>query len=329
MVDQTSDPVMAHLMRRVADRPKLASAAMDVDVDRDALAALPDSAFAWPEKRAFPVHDAGHTLLSRIYREGMPGVPEHVDVALKEASEVYGVDESVFERPKVAAAVETEDVFLLPQHRRLRVAEAAHVKVAEEKLCTEGKNLSVTNQALAASRLVQKAASFGVDVGSQVLKMAGMVATDTRELATWLEARAEAAPALHKGSYLKLAAAVHGLPDTVTDRPTQVKLAEAIQELDEVAGLSRHYGRKLHDPLRTVFNTDKVASFGSGVTLAGRHVPFERLASYDATFYSDILGPDIVREASDASGQMDPTKLATILETLPVDMQRAVSAQMR
>lgn len=320
---------MAHLMRRVADRPKLAAAAMDVDVDRDALAALPDSAFAWPEKRAFPIHDAGHALLSRIYREGAVNVPAHVDAALKQASEVYGIDDAVFERPKIAAAVESDDVFLLPQHRRLRVTEAAHVKVAEDKLTVEGKNLSVTSRALAASRLVQKAASFGVSVGEQVLKMAGMVATDTREAAAWIEARAEAAPPLHKGSYLKLAAAVHGLPDTLTDRTTQVKLAEAIQELDEVAGLSRHYNRKLPDPLNTVFNTSKTASFGSGVTLAGRHVPLERLASYDANFYSDILGPDIVREASDATGQMDPTKLATILETLPVDMQRAVSAQMR
>lgn len=329
MVDQSSDPVMAHLMRRVADRPKLASAAMDVDVDREALAALPDSAFAWPEKRAYPIHDAGHTLLSRIYREGEPNVPPYVDIALKQASEVYGVDESAFDRPKVAAAEDSEDVFLLPQHRRLRVVDATHVKVAEEKLLTEGKNLSVVSRALAASRLVEKAAYFNVDVTSTTLKMAGMTATDTRELATWLEARAEASPIEYKESFQKLAAAVHGLPNTLADRDTQVRLAETIQSLDEMAGLSRHYGRRLPDPLHTVFNTDKRANLGSGVTLAGRFMPLERLASYDRDFYSDVLGADIVREASDASGAMDPTKLAQILETLPVDMQRALSAQMR
>ena len=316
-------------MRRVADRPKLASAAMNVDVDREVLASLPDSAFAWPEKRAFPIHDPGHTLLSRIYREGVPNVPAYVDIALKQASEVYGVDESSFERPKVAAAEESEDAFLLPQHRRLRVTEASHVKVAEEKLLTEGKNLSVVSRALAATRLVEKAAYYNVDVASATLKMAGMTMTDTRELATWLEARAEASPIEYKESFQKLAAAVHGLPNTLSDRDTQVRLAETIQSLDEMAGLSRHYGRKLPDPLHTVFNTDKRASFGSGATLAGRFMSLERLASYDKDFYSDVLGPDIVREASDAAGTMDPTKLAQILETLPVDMQRALSAQMR
>ena len=90
-------------------------------------------------------------------------------------------------------------------------------------------------------------------------------------------------------------------------------------------------GRKLLDPMATVFNTEKRANWtmGNGVTLAGRFMPMERLAAYDANFYSDVLGPDIVREASDAAGTLDPSKLATILETLPVDMQRALSAQMR
>jgi hypothetical protein len=331
MVDQTSDPVLAHLMRRVADRPKLASAAMNIDIDRDALASLPDSAFAWPEKRAFPIHDAGNTLLSRIYREGMAGVPVYVDNAIKQASEIFGVDESMFEHAKVAAAEESDDNFLLPQHRRLRVTEPAHVKVAEEKLRNEGKNLSVVSRALAASRLVEKAAFFGTDVRLDVYKMAGMTVTDTRTLLDWIEARCEAAAPTHKAGYQKLAAAVHAHPSQLADRNVQIKIAETIQELDEMAGLSRHYGRKLPDPMATVFNTEKRANWtmGNGVTLAGRFMPMERLAAYDANFYSDVLGPDIVREASDAGGAIDTSKLATILETLPVDMQRALSAQMR
>lgn len=318
---------MAHLMRRVADRPKLAAAAKDIDVDREKLATLPDTAFAWPEKRAFPIHDAEHTLLSRVYREGLPGVPAHVDEALKEASEMYSVDESVFARPKVAAAPEPDDNFLLPDIRRLRVTEASHVKEAEERLRTEGGKLSVVHRALAASRLVEKAAFFGVRVRPEVQKMAGMTMTNTRELADWLEARREAAPVEHKDGYQKLAMAVRRLPHVLHDREQQVKLAEAIQELDELAGLTRHYDRRLPDPLMTVFNTQKVA--GMGVTLAGRFMPIERIASYEPSFYSDVLGPDIVREASDATGHMDPSKLAQILETLPVDMQRALSAQMR
>ena len=77
----------------------------------------------------------------------------------------------------------------------------------------------------------------------------------------------------------------------------------------------------------TVFNADKIA--GQGVTLAGRFVPFERLAAYEPSFYADALGDDFVREASDNMGQLDLHKLAMVLGTLPMDMQRVLSAQIR
>lgn len=327
VVDQFSDPVMAHLIRRVASRPKLASAVENIDVDPAEADTLPSTAFAWSEKRAFPVHTREHAMLSRIYREGIPNVPSYVDQALKEACEVYNIDESLYTRPKLAAAPPVADDYLLPDMQRLRVTEPGHVKVAEEKLRTEGKKLSIENRALASRRLVEKAAFFGVNVRDEIRKMAGMTVTDRRPLIDWLEARVEAAPVAHKEGYAKLAAAAKKLPEELRDREQQIKLAEAIGNLDEMSGIDRFYDRKLPDPLMTVFNSTKTA--GAGVTLAGRFMPNERLAAYPSTFYSDILGPDIVREASDASGQMDHERLAQVLGTLPADMQRMLSQQMR
>lgn len=327
VVDQFSDPVMAHLVRRVADRPKLASALGEVDVDAAERERLPDSAFAWPEKRAFPIHSREHAMLSRVYREHLPDVPEYVDRTLKEACEVYQIDDSLYARPKIAAAPPSEDEYLLPDIRRLRVVDAEGVKTAAERLRNEGQKLSIPHRALASRRLVEKAAFHGVALRPEIHKMAGMVATARQPLVDWLEARREAAPVMHKDGYQKLANAAKRLPEELRDRAQQVKLAEAIGELDELAGLDRYYDRKLPDPLMTVFNTTKVA--GSGVTLAGRFVPMTSVASYPSTFYSDVLGPDIVREASDGSGAMDHQRLAAVLETLPVDMQRLLSAQMR
>jgi len=327
VVDQSTDPAMAALMGRVANRPKLAAAIMDVDVDTDELAKLPDQAFAWPEKRAFPIHDAGHALMSCVYREGVEHVPAHVDRSLKEACEVYEVDRSLLAAPKVAAAPPDERDYLLPGIRRLLVKDADQVKTAEQRLLTEGKKLSLEHRAQASARLVEKAAFHGVNLRAETLKMAGYTVTDTRELADWLEARREAAPVEHKEAFQKLATAVRRLPAELRDRREQIKLAEAIQELDSLAGLDRHYNRKLHDPMATVFNTTKVA--GQGVSLAGRFVPLERLVQYDSGFYQDALGPDFVREASDAAGQIDPHKLAMVLGTLPMDMQRVLSAQIR
>lgn len=326
LVDQTKDPVMAHLMRRVADRPKLAAAVADVDVRREELDLLPDHAFAWPEKRAYPIHDAGQTLLSMVYREGT-NVPAHVDRALKEACEVYGIDSGLLTTSKTASEQESEDSFLLPQYRRLRVTEPSHVKTAEDKLLSEGHRLGVATRALAASRLVEKAAFHGVALRPETQQQAGNVVTDTRALADWLEARREAAPVEYKEGFHKLATAARRLPSEFRDRDQQIKLAQAIHELDEQADLVRHYGRRLPDPILTVFNTSKVA--GAGVTLAGRFLPLERLAAYDSSFFSDALGPDFVREATDATGHMDPTRLAAVLETLPADMQRVLAAQMR
>lgn len=329
VVDQFSDPVLAHLARRVADRPKLAAALQDFDVDPAEAETLPDHAFAWAEKRAFPLHSREHAMMSRTYREGVANVPEHVDTAIKQACAVYGIDDALYTRPKTAAAPSPASDYLLPDIRRLHVTNAEQVKVAEERLRTEGRSLSVAHRALASANLVKKAANYGVRLRPEIdtMKMAGLTTTDRRMLVDWLEARYEAAPAEHKDGYRKLAGAASQLPEELRDREMQIKLAEAIQELDEASGLDRHWGRRLIDPLLTVFNTTKVA--GPGVTLAGRFVPMDRVASYPSDFYSDILGPDIVREASDGAGQFDPYKLAAVLGTLPVDMQRVLSQQMR
>lgn len=326
VVDQSNDHVMAHLMRRVADRPKLASAVADIDVDRESLKTLPDSAFAWPEKRAFPIHSPEHTMLSRVYREGAT-VPAYVDRALKEASDVYGLNEHLFAGTPAPQTKTAGDAYLLPERQRLRVTDAREAKTAEEQLRTQAHKLSVTDRARAANRLTEKAAALGVSLRPEIQKMAGMTVTDTRQLADWIDARAAASSDAYKDSYQKLASCVRTLPYELRDRDLQVKLAEALHTLDTTSGVSRHYNRKLLDPMMTVFNTAKTA--GAGVNLAGRHVPLERLAAYEPSFFADVLGPDIVREASDSSGHIDTVRLAQVLETLPVDMQRVLSAQIR
>jgi hypothetical protein len=327
VVDQFSDPVMAHLVRRVTNRPKLAAAVSEIDVDRNEANALPDSAFAWPEKRAFPVHSREHTMLSRVYREDATGVPAYVDKALKEACDVYGIDEGLYTRDKVASAPLSPEAYLLPDLRRLRVTEKGHVKEAEDKLRNEGSKLTIEHQALASRRLVEKAAFYGTGVSVDTYKTAGMTVTDKGPLVDWLEARREAAPELHKDGYQKLANAAKKMPAESRDRAEQIKLAEAIGDLDAMSGLDRYYNRKLPNPLMTVFNSAKIA--GAGVNLAGKFVPVEHLAALGPAFFSDVLGPDIVREASDMSGQMDPHKLAQVIDTLPADMKRVLAQNMR
>lgn len=325
VIDQFHDPVLGTLAKIASDRPRLASAVMSFDVDPSESERLPDYAFAWPEKRAYPVHSREHAMLSRAYRDGVGGrVPAHVDATIKEALDVYGVDEAVFARTKVASAppVDNASDYLLPDIRRLRVTEPGHVKAAADRLTQQGDRLSPGHRVLAGSRLVEKAAFFGVRVGDEVRRMAGLVATSTPVLADWLEARGQAASVEFRDSYDKLASEVRRMPDELLDRGIQARIASAIEELDELSGLDRQWGRRLPDPHASVFNTTKVA--GPGVTLAGRFIPMERMAAYPTSFYADALGPDIVREATDLGGRLDVERLAAVLGTLPVDMQRAL-----
>ncbi len=327
IVDQFSDPTLAVLARLVMGRPKVAAEIAETEIEPDTATALPDTAFAWPEKRAFPIHSREHTIISRVYRENLPAVPEYVDTALKQASEMYNVDETLFERTKQAAVIDDPEDYLLPDIKRLKVTCAEQVKVAEEKLINGYQKLSVEHRALACRRLLEKAAAYNVRLNPLMHKLAGYTMTSTQNLKDWIEARSEAAPAPYKEAFQKLAAAVKKLPAELRDRATQVKIAETITELDRRAGLSRHYGRRLPDPLQTVFNTEKVA--GHGVDLNGTFVPTMRLAAYPATFYADVLGDDVVREAGDGRGGVDPWKLAAILETLPRDMKGILAQQIR
>lgn len=329
MVDQYRDPALAVLVRLVEGRPKLAAAISDAEIEPNDLDTLPTSAFAWPEKRAFPVHTREQTILSRVYRENATNVPAHVDAALKEASELYDVDETLFTRPKVAAAFDNPEDYLIPDRKILPVRNAEQVKLAEEKIVNGGYvKLAAETRALVCTRLMQKAAQFGVTLKPTTHKLAGFTVTSTKILRDWLGARSEAASdPQHKEAFDKLAAAVSKLPAELRNRDDQVKLAEVIHELDKKAGLVRHYDRKLPDPMMTVFNTDKVA--GHGVDLGSKFVSMDRLAAYPASFYGDVLGDDLVREASDGRGGMDPYKLSAILNTLPMDMKNVLAQQMR
>lgn len=327
IIDQSRDPSLALLVNLVSDRPKVASLIAETDVEPEELEKLPDSAFAWPEKRAFPVHTREHAIMSRVYRENLPAVPSHVDATLKEACDIYGIADDVFAREKKASVDNPED-YLLPDLKRLPIRSAEHVKIAEEKLLNGFTKLSVAHRAMACKRLVDKAAQYNVGLHPLMHKLAGFTVASTKVLTDWLEARKEAAQAAeHKLAFQKLANETRKMPAELRDRDQLVKMAEVIDELDKMAGLSKYYDKKLPDPILTVFNTDKIA--GNGVDLNGHFVPLTRLASYPASFYADALGDDLVREASDGRGGVDPYKLATIIETLPRDMKGFLAQQMR
>ena len=328
IVDQYRDHLFSQIIPDLERNLAAAEMLKEAEVKEGELESLPDSAFAWPEERAFAIHTKEATVMSRFYRQKCAArVSKAVDQALANACDLYNIPEETFSRPKVAAAPIDPEEYLIPSLQRLRVKSAADIKTAEQRLLAEYQKLSVEHRAEACSRLVEKAAAFKVDLDPLMFKLAGFTVSSTRVLRDWLEARKEAAvKAEHKTAFAKLASALRDQPAEVWDRPTLIKLAGVIDELDQKAGLGRLYDRKLPDPMQSVFNTEKRAS--AGVELGGRMVPFTRLASFPAQFYGDALGDDFVREASDGRGGIDPQKAAMLIDTLPKDMRNVLAQQM-
>lgn len=328
VVDQYSDPSFGFLVRQVKAMPEIEPFVKNASIEAGDTDSLPDTAFAWPDQRKFPIHTAEQATLSYAYSKLASVIPSEVDANLKQALEVYGIPLDIFNTTQKVAALE-DDAYLLPAMRLFPVPDAASVKYAEQRVLSQITKLSLENRATACGNLVKKADHFKVQLHPEVLKLAGFVVSNTSHVRDWLSARADALPAdkhLFKVAYEALADGLRDQPAESRDRPGLLKLATAIADLDEQAGLVRHYDRKLPDPLQTVFNTHKVAA--EMVDLNGTMVPLSKLAALPATFWEDLGG----RELSDEicpGGKMDNSKLAMIVDTLPLDLKVILKSQLR
>jgi hypothetical protein len=180
---------------------------------------------------------------------------------------------------------------------------------------------------VACGNLVKKADEFKVPLNVTMLKLAGLVVSDLNTTKRWLEARTEATKDEGiKQAYQTLADGLHGRGKELKDRPSLLKLASTIAELDQKAGLDKHYDRKLPDALQTVFNTNKLAA--ACVDIAGAMIPIAKLAGMPSSFWSDLGGSELSNEVA-PGGVVDAQKLATVLETLPLDLKLVLRSQMR
>lgn len=328
VVDQYSDPALGILFRQLQVMPDLEGFVKEAEVDTAEAETLPDTAFAWPEERKFPIHNEKHAALSYVYATAASRVPGTVKTRIEEALEVFGVPEDVFRVTKVASTpVTPDDAYLLPDLKLMPVMTADDVKVAELKLHEQLPKLDLEHRAMAFGNLVKKADAHGVQLHPGSLKIAGLVVSSMRQTRQWLEARAQATGNdLYKQAYQTLADALEKHPEESKDRDGLLKLASTIAELDKKAGLEKHYDRKLPDALQTVFNTEKEAA--ATVDICGKMVPLSKLAALPASFWEDLGGPELSAEIC-PGGTCDPQKMAEVVETLPLDLKAILKSQIR
>jgi hypothetical protein len=329
IIDQYSDPAMGTLAHSLRDLPSLSEFVKTANIDSHEADALPSSAFAWPDERKFPLHTAEHAALSFTYfQKTSSAVPPYVGTAIQNALEVYGVTPELFVSTKVAAAT-AEKRYLLPELGLFEVKTAADVLPAQKSLVDQMERLPLEQRATACINLMKYASESSVKLDPMVLQLAGFVVSSTKVARQWLEARATACPddkAAQKLGYQTLADGLSRMPEESVDRPGLLKVANAIATLDEQSGLDRFYDRKLPDPLKTVFNTTKLAS--DMVDVDGTMVSMSKLSALPASFWEDLGG----REMSDEvcpGGRTDRSKLADVVATLPLDLKRVLKAQVR
>ena len=285
---------------------------------------VPDTAFADPDLRRFPLHTPGQALLSKLYAiKQAELVPADVMGRIDKALDVYGIPP--VERVTQKEAADVTSHYLLPQHQALLVKEAAHVPPVADALLQQRYKLTLNSMVQAATGLVKKAADFGLrerDLPTDVFKYAGLTTCDVGILADWVEARAVAAPTAELredyekvAQYIAMNVPVDGI---LRDRRELIKIATLLERIDEEANLAPRYGRTLLDPMETVFNMDKVAE--SMVTLAGRQIPMSKLQAIPGEVLEEVLGPDVLSHVQ-VGGATDPAQFAAMLSTLPADLQ--------
>lgn len=320
--DQNHDPSYSLLFHLLQERPGIADFVKSAELDDNQLDTLPDSAFAWPERRLFPIDTAENTVLSSLYREKTAAVPANVDDLLARARAVYGVKD-LWDRSqahvKTAAAAPVEETWILPRHKRLRIKTAEDVKTAEKVLLEQYPRLSIEDRAEGFINLVKVARDKNVALAPRTHQMAGMTVCTAKTAADFIECRRMAtSEPLFQRAYEKLAAAFKGR-GIISDRDELVKVADAVAKVDRLAGLEGRYDKTLPDPIQTVFNTTKLAE--EMVNLAGREIELSKLAAMPATFWGDIVGDEMLSEITDGGGGVDASKLAAVISTLPLDLK--------
>lgn len=323
-IDQHHDPGFGRLRVLLEQHPGVYDTVKTASFEDER--ALPSHAFAWPERRLFPVHNAKHAALSYLYAKDDAGVPGPVREKIAESLDVFGVSRELFAPVAVKTAAAPEDC-VFPESGTYPARTPAEVKFAEQRLHEQLPRMSTETRARAFTRLYEKAAALDVELQPRSLRYAGLVESDPRGVDEQLRARAGATKvASLRDRYATLAASVRRDPQALRRRETQLKLASAIHALDREAGVESHYDRQLADPVAAVFNTTKVA--GERVDLGGVEVSAARLRGQGVEFYRDVLGPDYAHEVAPDGKTVDQGLLVPILKSLPSDLKMHIARQL-
>ena len=326
-IDIQNDPGYAGLSVIVSTFPKIASVT-EPGMSLVDLQQLPDTCFACPALRKYPIHTPGHAAVSIGYAKYAEALPPGTKEELAKAEELYALTPIFAEQIKTASAENPAD-YLLPEQLRFKVSNAEDVKAFElifrEKLAVCG----IEDRIQMGVRFEDSAAKFHVKLAASTQKLIFNTLTSTQQLRDQLSARVEAA--YRNGSekfasvFEAFKADLEGAPAFLHSRSEQLKLASAINTLDKQAGVQKYYNKGIADPLTAVFNTEYPSKQYIKVSSALTNRAL--LEKLPLSFWSDALGPETVSEIA-PGGVLDVALLEQVISTLPADLKATLEIQL-
>jgi hypothetical protein len=267
----------------------------------DSVNSLPDSAFASPSTRQYPIHTAADVYVSAAYLHGKSAsVDSAVERNIKVAARVFGITKEVDEVLVLAKNYRerTTKVASTPEPWKFATKTATfsghgpgHLKEAADRFSKNCFSYSFTERTDIARNLHKLAAEMNVTLPDSIEKFAGYAHVDRDQLEVHLQARALA---LHDARDTReFLGKIAELRNTAEITPEEaMKTAAFLDEFDRQANLLHLYGGRLSDPHSAVFNTpqaehqEKTASVKIGNV---NHFLYD-LRRVDGDVFAEILG---------------------------------------
>ena len=295
---------------------------------------LSDISYADIVNRRFPIHTKAACYISSLYflenRESIaPVTREHISARLAKAAAQHGISEDIAELTMRSEQLKKEASYylpedcMLPEEARYPLRNSAEVKEAADYLLKYRAWFPLETRIGMASRVLDKAASFGVefepDVDLALQKQAGRGLYNPDEVCNQIIYRKTLItdPGV-KEALTKLASTISSMPELALDSSATQGIALTLDEIDRTWEIK--YGKAVRPPEDFMFgSTFKAASaevssrFG---TATGSMYYKSQLSDMDRESITELFGEKCASSVASIVG-IDTEKLANHISSLP------------
>lgn len=305
--------------------------------------------FADGVQREFPISDKAMTWLSAAYFYGRernrmtPGNSRIVDDGIKFAAQTHGITEDVLDiLKKVGFAMEAkvasdnDDNYALvvewqgKKLRRYPVKSAEDVREGFEYFIRNEDKYPLEWKRQICNNLIKKGNEFKVD--SCPTRVACWAHDNKFPDLEFFCEEVERRKLLLDDNYKEAADAILCVAKTGLEmRPEEFtpdtidQLLFLLSDLDKMASLEVHYGKRLLNPVASLYNLDiaKVAEIVDVIPMLNLHVPVADFMNLSVEKYAEILGQDFADSLMHEK-KLSEDKVRAIIPTLPDPDKRAL-----